>query len=318
MRVAALMACLLLIGCGEPDDRARGCIKSADATDPLDRSGMVAIPAGLTRIGDERFYREEAPVREVAVDAFWIDRHAVTNAEFAAFVAATGYITLAERDGPEAGGGGVFSPGTDKRDPADVRQWWRFEPRANWRNPRGEPQAPAPPDDHPVVQIAYEDALAYARWRGRDLPSEAEWERAARGGMEGKAYAWGDDARPGGEYQANHWQGTFPYHDSGEDEHAGLAPVGCYPSNGYGLYDMAGNVWEWTRDGWGSEGFRIIKGGSFLCSDNYCHRYRPAARQPGDEAFSTEHLGFRTVWRGDGEGISPDQVAERDLDAVRQ
>lgn len=299
MRVAACLVCLLLVACGDSGETAQRCIEPVGAADPQDRSGMVVIPAGVTRLGDDRFYREEAPVREVSVDAFWIDRHAVTNAEFAAFVAATGYVTLAERDGPGAGGGGVFGPATDMQNPADIRQWWRFEPRANWRNPRGKARAPALPDNYPVVQIAFEDALAYARWRGRDLPTEAEWERAARGGLEGKAYAWGDEARPGGDYRANHWQGSFPYEDTGADGHAGLAPVGCYPPNDYGLYDMAGNVWEWTRDGWGPQGFRIIKGGSFLCSDNYCRRYRPAARQPGDEGFSTEHLGFRTVWRGE-------------------
>ncbi|MCC5996722.1 MAG: formylglycine-generating enzyme family protein [Oceanicaulis sp.] len=259
---------------------------------------MVWIPPGETRIGDDGFFPEERPVRTVHVEGFWISAHAVTNGEFARFAEATGYVTLAEREGPDTGGGAVFGPGLHVRDWSDIRAWWRFEPTASWRQPRGAGGGIDARAAFPVVQIAYEDALAYARWRGHDLPGEAEWERAARGGLDDAPYAWGAQPRPDGVYMANHWQGAFPFEDSGADGFAGLAPVGCFPPNGYGLYDMTGNVWEWTKDRWEREGLRIIKGGSFLCSDTYCHRYRPAARQPGDETFSTEHLGFRTVWRG--------------------
>ena len=300
MRIAVLLLCLMLAACSGQDSQ-RACVEPASAADPLDRSGMVHIPGGTTRLGDARFYPEESPVRETEVAAFWIDRHEVTNAEFAAFVEAAGYVTLAEREGPEVGGGAVFGPGVDVRDYSDIRLWWRYDPRASWRRPRGGSSSITGREAYPVVQIAYEDALAYARWRGRDLPTEAEWERAARGGLEGARYVWGDEPRPEGEYRANHWQGVFPVHDSGADGHAGLAPVGCFQPNDYGLYDMAGNVWEWTKTPWGVPGFRVIKGGSFLCSKQYCHRFRPAARQPGDETFSTGHLGFRTVWRGEVE-----------------
>lgn len=260
---------------------------------------MVWIPGGEVTLGSEDFFPEERPVRTLMVDGFWISQHAVTNAAFARFAEATGYVTLAEREGDGAGGGAVFGPGIHARDWSDIRAWWRFDPQASWRRPQGGQSSIDGRETFPVVQIAYEDALAYARWLGHDLPSEAEWERAARGGLDGEPYVWGSDVRPDGAYMANHWQGVFPFEDSGADGHAGLAPVGCYPPNGYGLHDMAGNVWEWTSGVWGQDGFRVIKGGSFLCSDTYCHRYRPAARQPGDETFSTEHLGFRTVWRGE-------------------
>ncbi|WP_373290496.1 formylglycine-generating enzyme family protein [Glycocaulis albus] len=259
---------------------------------------MVWIPPGTVQLGSEDFFPEERPVRNARVDGFWIGTHEVTNLEFAAFVAATGYVTLAEREGVDAGGGGVFGPGVQVRDWSDIRTWWRFDPGASWRHPQGRASTIEGRDTFPVVQIAYEDALAYARWRGHDLPGEAEWEMAARGGLTGAPYVWGANVRPDGTYMANHWQGVFPVQDNGADGHAGLAPVGCFAPNGYGLHDMAGNVWEWTRDEWEQPGFRVIKGGSFLCSDSYCHRYRPAARQPGDERFSTEHLGFRTIWRG--------------------
>lgn len=268
--------------------------------------GMVWIPGGTVTIGADTFFPEERPQRTVTVDGFWIARHEVTNRDFAAFVAATGYVTLAEQTDPTGrgtrGGGAVFDPGVHVRDWSDISAWWRLDLAANWRQPRGAGSSSAGHPDEPVVQIAYADALAYARWRGHELPSEAEWETAARGGLPAARYVWGDEVRPDGQIRANHWQGAFPIEDSGADGHVGRAPVGCYPPNGFGLYDMAGNVWEWTSDYWGpagaAQGLRVIKGGSFLCSDSYCHRYRPAARQPGDETFSTEHLGLRTVWRG--------------------
>ncbi len=290
---------IALAACGPP--RAvtpDACIEIARPDPGTPQAGMVWIAPGEVALGSPDFYPEERPVRTVAVDGFWISTHAVTNGEFAAFAEATGYVTLAERDGPDTGGGAVFGPGVQVRDWSDIRAWWRYEPEANWRQPTGPGSSIEGRSAFPVVQIAYEDALAYARWRGHDLPEEAEWERAARGGLEGAVYAWGDESRPGGDFRANHWQGAFPFEDNGADGFAGLSPVGCYPPNDFGLYDMAGNVWEWTTSTWQRPGFRVIKGGSFLCSDTYCHRYRPAARQPGDETFSTEHLGLRTVWRG--------------------
>lgn len=299
-----LTACLtalacLMTACSAPETEApRACLEIALPDPDAPQAGMVWIAPGEVRLGSQDFYPEERPVRTVDVDGFWFAAHAVTNAEFAAFVGATGYVTLAERASPGTGGGAVFGPGVQVRDWSDIRAWWRYDKQASWRRPRGAGSTIEGRGAYPVVQIAYEDALAYARWRGHDLPGEAEWERAARGGLEGAVYVWGDEARPGGALRANHWQGAFPFEDSGADGFAGLAPVGCYPPNDLGLYDMAGNVWEWTRDPWERQGFRVIKGGSFLCSDTYCHRYRPAARQPGDETFSTEHLGFRTVWRG--------------------
>jgi formylglycine-generating enzyme len=296
---ACLAVMTLLAACSAPETEApRACLEIAAPDPDAPQDGMVWIAPGEVVLGSQDFYPEERPVRTAAVEGFWIAAHAVTNAEFAAFAEATGYVTLAERAGPDTGGGAVFGPGVQVRDWSDIRAWWRYDPQASWRQPRGAGSTIDGRGAFPVVQIAYEDALAYARWRGHDLPAEAEWERAARGGLEGAVYVWGDEARPDGAWRANHWQGTFPFEDSGADGFAGLAPVGCYPPNDFGLYDMAGNVWEWTSDAWERGGFRVIKGGSFLCSDTYCHRYRPAARQPGDETFSTEHLGFRTIWRG--------------------
>jgi|CXWL01.1.fsa_nt_gi formylglycine-generating enzyme required for sulfatase activity len=271
------------------------------ATAPIEaqaRDGMIQIPAGETDIGSNDFHPEERPARTAQVGAFWIDAHEVTNAEYAAFVAATNYVTIAERDNA---GGAVISP-RQGVDYSDLSQWWRLAPDATWRTPHGGGSNIVGRDDYPVVQIAYEDALAYAHWRGRDLPTEAEWERAARGGLRNAAYAWGDDARPAGRYLANSYQGLFPFNDTGEDGHTGAAPVGCYPPNNFGLYDMTGNVWEWTKDDWGQaglavDGFHVIKGGSFLCSDQYCARYRPASRQAGDDTMGAEHIGFRTIWR---------------------
>ncbi len=307
-----LLALGLAAGCGgqKPPVQAVACLP-VEVPSPADpAAGMVWIPGGTITIGADTFFPEERPQREATVEGFWIARHEVTNREFEAFVAATGYVTLAEQTDPSGGaargGGAVFDPGVHVRDWSDISAWWRLDLAANWRQPRGDGSSVAQRPNDPVVQIAYADALAYARWRGHELPSEAEWEMAARGGLPGASYVWGDEARPGGEIRANHWQGAFPIEDSGEDGHVGRAPVGCYAPNGFGLYDMAGNVWEWTSDGWGpqgaAQGMRVIKGGSFLCSDSYCHRHRPAARQPGDETFSTEHLGLRTVWRGPPQG----------------
>jgi formylglycine-generating enzyme required for sulfatase activity len=279
-----------------------------------DRS-QIHIPGGRFKMGSTAYYEEEGPVRDVSVASFSIDRFAVTNAEFARFVAATHYLTDAEKtpdpaDYPEidaarlVAGGAVFTSPTGVRTTEDPMQWWAFVPGAEWRHPEGPGSSIAGRDDDPVVQVSYSDARAYARWAGRDLPTEAQFEYAARGGLDGKTYAWGDELAPDGRFQANTWQGEFPNHNTGADGFAGRAPVGCFPPNGYGLYDMIGNVWEWTSSlyaGDPSTGtpssriVRTIKGGSFLCAPNYCRRYRPAARQAQESGFSALHLGFRTV-----------------------
>ncbi|GAN00311.1 sulfatase modifying factor 1 precursor [alpha proteobacterium U9-1i] len=279
---------------------AQSCAPIRAIADPQSHEGMVLVRGGEASIGSTEFHAEERPVRTVRVGDFWIDAHEVTNAEFAAFVRATNYVTVAERD---RAGGAVFFPRGGNVDYRDLSTWWRLDPDATWRTPSGAGSSIEGRDAFPVVQVAHEDALAYARWRGRDLPTEAEWEYAARGGLQGAAYAWGEEARPGGQLLANHYQGLFPFGDSGADGYEGAAPAGCFPANGYGLYDMTGNVWEWTRDAWRQaalavDGFHTIKGGSFLCSDQFCARYRPAARQPGDDTMGTEHIGFRTVWHG--------------------
>jgi formylglycine-generating enzyme required for sulfatase activity len=265
---------------------------------------MVWVPGGRTTLGSEAFHPEEAPKRTAQVAGLWMDIHEVTNGQFAEFVAATGYVTAAER---QRNGGAVFSGGGPGG--LDVSQVWRVDQQASWRLPFGPGSSTSGLEALPVVQIAYEDALAYARWRGRDLPTEAEWERAARGGLSEAEYVWGAaPAHANGKPRANHWQGVFPIQDTADDGFRGLAPVGCFEANGYGLHDMAGNVWEWTKDPWPEatpvDGFvpgaRVIKGGSWLCSDDFCHRYRPAARQPGDPSLGTSHLGFRTVLRAPG------------------
>lgn len=279
--------------------------------------GMVALPGGRFMMGSDRFYREERPLREAQVGPFAILRHEVTNAQFAAFVAATGYKTVAERplDAKQfpklqpqerLPGSLVFRQPAQVRDMVDISQWWAWTPGASWRAPAGPGSTVKGRDNHPVVHIAFEDALAYARWAGQDLPSEAEWEYAARGGVEGADYTWGTDkARrdADGKPLANHWQGLFPVKDLKEDGHAGAAPVGCFEPNGFGLYDMAGNVWELTRDDYADArgpyaGMKVAKGGSFLCADNFCGRYRPAARTPHGADTGMQHVGFRTVWRG--------------------
>ncbi len=277
---------------------------------PID---MVAIPVGNVVIGSEDFEPEERPVRTVRVPSFLIDRHEVTNSEFARFVSATRYVTLAERQAewarqPEVPaemrqpGGVVFRMPTGGK--ADVDRWWRWTPGAQWRHPEGPGSSIAGRDAFPVLQIAYPDAVAYARWRGNVLPTEAQWERAARGNAAHRKYIWGDDPYPHGRQMANSWQGVFPVKDTGADGFTSVAPAGCFPPNDFGLVDMAGNVWEWTRDNYAShtevvgqiDGQAItIRGGSWLCSPNYCGRFRPAARQPGDPMIGTTHIGFRTV-----------------------
>jgi formylglycine-generating enzyme len=303
---------------------------------------MVWIPGGTFRMGSEEFYPEEGPVHEVNVDGFWMDRHIVTNEQFARFVEATGYVSVAERelnpaDFPGAPaenlvpGAMVFQKSRGPVDLSDYRNWWVWTPGASWRCPFGPEISIRGMEQHPVVHVAYEDAEAYARWAGKELPTEAEWERAARGGLEDKKFTWGDEHFPDGKAMANAWQGEFPWQNLLVDGWAGTSPVGCFPQNGYGLFDMAGNVWEWTSDWYvyrhadevlkaccgpstnprvtsphGSydprqPNFRIprkvVKGGSHLCAPNYCLRYRPAARQPQMIDTGMSHIGFRCILR---------------------
>ena len=305
------------------------------------RANMLWIPGGTFLMGSDHHYPEEAPAHQVKVDGFWMDSHTVTNAEFKRFVEATGYVTLAEKpanadDYPGAKpellvpSSIVFEKPAGPIDTSNAYNWWTYVAGADWRHPRGEGSSLQGLWKHPVVQVAFEDAVAYATWAGKELPTEAEWEFAARGGLEGAPFAWGDEYMPGGKPLANTWQGEFPYQNLLEDGHEWTAPVGSFLPNGYGLYDMAGNVWEWTTDWYQEHGKikhacctmenprggqhdqsydprtpdvriprRVMKGGSYLCAPNYCQRYRPAARmaQPIDTA--TCHLGFRCVARID-------------------
>ncbi|GAA1976187.1 formylglycine-generating enzyme family protein [Microbacterium pumilum] len=292
---------------------------------------MVPIAGGTFLMGSDEFYPDERPVHERTVEAFEIDRYEVTNEDFVAFVADTGYVTVAERPidpatMPDADpadlvpGAMVFTPTGGPVDLDDWRQWWRWEPGAYWRAPEGPGSSIDERMRHPVVHVAFEDAQAYAAWAGKRLPTEAEHEFAARGGLAGARFAWGDDIYPDGVAQANSWLGRFPYDNQGVGD---AAAVGSYPPNGFGLYDMTGNVWEWTTDYYtprhlrlsdkpvdggkrnnllaaasAQEGFpmiprRVLKGGSHLCSPDYCLRFRPAARSPQAEDTGMSHIGFR-------------------------
>jgi len=300
---------------------------------------MARIPAGTFRMGSDADYPEERPARDVAVDEFWIDRLEVTNRRFAAFVSATGYVTVAERPLDPADFPGAppenLVPGslvfTMTAGPVDLRhlsQWWTWAPGACWLRPDGPGSSIEGREDEPVVHVALEDAEAFAAWAGRALPTEAEWERAARGGIEGATYAWGDEPEAPGERLANYWHGDFPWRR--EPGYGRRQPVGSFPANGFGLHDMAGNVWEWTADWYverrGEDATpqccvprnplggsleesldpaqpqfriprRVIKGGSYLCADSYCLRYRPAARRPQMVDTGMSHIGFRCVVR---------------------
>jgi formylglycine-generating enzyme required for sulfatase activity len=281
-------------------------------------------------MGSDTERLEERVTHKAAAGTFWIDRHEVTNAQFAKFVAATGYKTLAERPAdpkqhpgipPEllVPGAMVFQQPKTSVNRADVTQWWRYVPGADWQHPFGPGSSIEGKANHPVVNVAYEDAKAYADWLGHSLPTEAEWEFAARGGLEGTKYAWGDSYDPAGGWKANTWQGDFPMRDEALDGFSGTAPVGCFPPNGYGLFDMTGNVWEYTGDQWRpyhmphfaslpakqeissdarqTAGPIVIKGGSWLCAPNFCERYRPSARQPQERGLGAVHIGFRTILR---------------------
>ena len=318
-------------------------VNASDRTAPAHLAReMVWIEGGGFRIGSDAHYREEAPAHQVSVDGFWIDRTPVTNADFRKFVNATGYVTFAEikpkaNDYPGAlphmlqAGSLVFMPPKHAVDLRDWSQWWSFKFGANWRQPYGLRSSIAGFNDHPVVHIAYRDAEAYAKWAGKELPTEAEWEFAARGGLDSAAFAWGNEFTPSGKHMANTWQGAFPHQNLKQDGYERTSPVTAFPPNGYGLYDMIGNVWEWTTDWYSSEreadaqkacciphnprGGReedsydpcqpeiriprkVLKGGSHLCAPNYCRRYRPAARHAEPVDTSTSHVGFRCIIRG--------------------
>ncbi len=289
---------------------------------PDSRFPLVDLPGGTFRMGSDAFYAEEGPVHEAPVEPFAIARYAVTNGEFATFVEATGYLTVAERPldptdftGAELTslepGSLVFTPTAGAVDLRDWRQWWTWTPGASWRHPRGPDSDLAGLGEHPVVQVAYADAVAYATWAGARLPTEVEWEFAARGGLDGATFAWGEEPNDG--TRANSWQGRFPYENTGARGFVYTAPVGSFPPNGYGLHEMTGNTWEWTATAWSSRhsaaehcapghghhgdgaaaGQRVLKGGSHLCAPEYCLRYRPAARSAQSEDSATTHIGFR-------------------------
>jgi formylglycine-generating enzyme len=308
-------------------------------------ANMLWIPGGTFRMGSDRHYPEEAPVHRVAIDGFWIDTTPVINREFRRFVNDTDYVTFAElapdpTDYPGAlpdmlkAASLVFTPPKVAVDLRDWSQWWKFKRGADWRRPYGPRSSISGLDDHPVVHIAYRDAQAYAAWAGKELPTEAEWEFAARGGLDGAEFAWGDEFMPGGKAMANTWHGPFPLQNLAPDGYERTSPVTAFPPNGYGLYDMIGNVWEWTTDWWSAQheadarkvccipenprGGReedsydprqprikiprkVIKGGSHLCAPNYCRRYRPAARHAEAVDTSTSHIGFRCVIRPGGD-----------------
>jgi formylglycine-generating enzyme len=303
---------------------------------------MQWIEAGTFLMGSDDFYPEEEPVHPVKVSGFWMDVATVTNADFERFVRDTGYVTVAERPldpnlfpGADPAmlvpGALVFSQPRHPVDLRDFRNWWQYVPGTYWRCPEGPKSSLAGREDHPVVQVAYEDALAYATWAGKTLPTEAEWEYAARGGLEGAPYVWGSEYTPGGKWMANTWQGEFPWQNLAVDGFERTAPVRSFEPNGYGLYQMAGNVWEWTTD-WYREQHKkpnpqkaccipvnphgpsiehsfdacnpkvriprkVLKGGSYLCAPNYCRRYRPAARHPQMVDTGTAHIGFRCIAR---------------------
>ncbi|MXO58566.1 SUMF1/EgtB/PvdO family nonheme iron enzyme [Altererythrobacter salegens] len=301
---------------------------------------MIELPGGRFSMGSDDHYKEERPVRTVEVDPFRIDRQMVTNRQFADFVKATGHVTLAEvapkaEDYPGAQpemlkpASLVFTPTPGPVPLDNAYNWWSWVFGADWRHPTGPDSSIEGMDDHPVVHVAFQDAAAYAAWAGKALPTEAEWEYAARGGLEGLEFAWGTELVPESGHQANIWQGHFPYENTEEDGYTRTSPVGTYPANGFGLLDMIGNAWEWTEDWYGThesepqkkccvpknprgakmeDSFdlrtpeiripqKVLKGGSHLCAPSYCRRYRPAARHAQPIDSSTSHIGFRCVVR---------------------
>lgn len=320
-------------------------IANAAVADREGPPGMAWVPGGEFSMGASTarycsssqpdFMSDAHPIHRVRVDGFWMDRTAVTNEQFARFVEATSYVTVAERpldahDVPrivEAAlppGSTVFARPAQEVNLDDFHQWWRYVPGADWKHPEGPQSNLKGREKFPVIQVAYADAMAYAHWVGKRLPTEAEWEFAARGGLTGQPYAWGAILRPNGKWMANIWQGRFPRKDAGEDGFAGIAPVAKYPANGYGLYDMTGNVWQWCSDWYRADYYRklvdvdrvvrnpqgpsdsfdpeepdvakrVQRGGSFLCSDQYCARYVVGSRGKGEPNTASNHVGFRCV-----------------------
>jgi formylglycine-generating enzyme required for sulfatase activity len=319
-------------------DHDRTADAAIDRPGPSPDPGMEWIPGTEFLMGSDDHYPEEAPAHRVRVDGFWMDRFTVTNAGFKAFVKETGHVTVAEapprpEDYPGAKpehlvpASSVFRPPSHPVDLRNPYEWWTYVPGADWRHPDGPGSTIRGRSNHPVVHVAWADVEAYAGWAGKELPTEAEWEAAARGGLEGAEFVWGDDFTPGGVHMANTWQGEFPLVNETLDGYERTAPVGAFPANGFGLHEMAGNVWEWTVD-WFQDHARIedacctvddprgaradestdprdpagiprkvMKGGSHLCAPNYCRRYRPAARMAQPIDTSTSHLGFRCVVR---------------------
>lgn len=321
--------------------------RSAPPPSATPAEGMVWIPGGTFLMGSDRHYPEEAPAHRVSVNGFWMDRHAVTNADFRHFVDATGYVTLAERPANAADYPGakpellapssvMFKKAAHPVDLSNHFNWWVYTAGADWRHPRGPASSLQGLWKHPVVHVAFEDAEAYARWAAKQLPTEAEWEFAARGGMDGAEYSWGDEFTPGGRHMTNTWQGEFPWQNLLHDSHEWTAPVESFAPNGYGLHEMTGNTWEWTTDWYRDHGNivkpcctlenprggdpeqsrdprtpnvdiprKVMKGGSYLCAPNYCRRYRPAARMAQQLDTSTCHLGFRCIVK------APDALDQR-------
>lgn len=298
-----------------------------------DTKNMAWIPPGTFLMGSENGNSDERPVHQVTVNGFWMDKTEVTNEQFAEFVRATGYVTIAEkkpnpRDFPGAPpeslvpGSVVFTPPPGEVSLEDHYSWWKYVPGASWRHPEGPGSSIEGREKHPVVHVCWYDALAFAKWSGKRLPTEAEWEYAARGGLVEKKYGWGDEKTPGGKWMANIWQGQFPKENLASDQFAGTAPVASFAPNGYGLFDMAGNVWEWCNDWYRPDAYsrgpaknpqgpeesidpnepgiqkKVIRGGSYLCSDLYCTGYRPSARMKSSPDTGLSHTGFRCVWDG--------------------
>lgn len=345
MNVARFGAVVLLIsvGCGGgpmPSDAPRATVRINDTPAPSPApDSMVWVPGGTFWMGcDTCGMADAAPQHLVSVDGFWMDRTPVTNADFERFVAETGHVTIAERPldpkdfpGVPAGmlvpGSAVFSATGQPVALDNPLQWWRYTPGASWKQPEGPGSRIDKRADHPVVHVAFEDALAYATWAGKRLPTEAEFEFAARGGLDRNLYPWGNELMPGNKAAANIWQGRFPARDNGEDGYAGTAPVTAFPPNGFGLYDMGGNVWQWCADWYRADYYaalalggpiarnprgpddsfdpqepgaakRVLKGGSYLCSEQYCARYLVGSRGKAEVSSGGSNLGFRLVRSG--------------------
>ncbi len=314
-----LLSVFCLVSCQSDIEKAEVAVEKSSSS--LKPASWVALKGGCFSMGETRVYREETPVTEVCLEPFEIWSHEVSNAEYAAFVKETGYKTRAEKGwkAGEADGPGVdMEPSSAVFVPPKNPQglnWWRLIEGANWKHPLG-PEKDVFNVQDPVVHITREDAKRYAEWAGGRLPTEAEWEYAARGGLDGELMSWSEAEDLALKDRANTWQGVFPVINSKEDGHEGIAPIGSYPANGFGLYDMIGNVWEWTSSSYypthspgdavtyypngydpaqGNVPVGVVKGGSFLCARSYCYRYRPAARQGQDLIFGTSHIGFRIV-----------------------